>query len=43
MTFMDIKRLAKERGIKSTGKSRTHEVLIPELRDYDKKNATTNS
>lgn len=40
MSFKDIKRMAKERGIKSTGKGRTREVLLQELKDYDAKNAS---
>ena len=32
MSFKDIKRVAKERGIKSTGKGRTREVLLQELK-----------
>ena len=40
MSFMDIKGLAKERGIKATGKGRTREVLLKELKDYDAKNAS---
>ena len=43
MTFKDIKHLAKERGIKSTGKGRTREVLIHELKEYDTKNSTNDS
>ena len=43
MSFKDIKRLTKERGIKSTGKGRTREVLIQELKDYDTKNSTNDS